>query len=47
MKTRKEKKTASLASKVVKGLRILKVKELLQIRGGNDGAPTQKDSEID
>ena len=32
--------------KVVKGFGILKVKELLQIRGG-DGTPTQKDKEID
>ena len=42
MKTLKKRKV----KKVVKGFRILKVKELLQIRGG-EGTPTTKDNEID
>ena len=40
MKTRKEKKT-------VKGFKILKTNELLQIRGGTEGAPTGNDNDFD
>ncbi len=43
MKTLKEKKV----KKLVKGFNILKSKELLQIRGGDDGDPTQRDSDFD
>lgn len=42
MKTLRKRKE----KKLVKGFGILKVKELLQIRGG-DGTPTQKDNDFD
>ena len=42
MKTLRKRKE----KKIVKGFRILKVKELLQIRGG-DGDPTQIDNDFD
>jgi hypothetical protein len=42
MKTLRKRKVV----RVLKGFSTLKVKELLQIRGG-EGAPTQKDNDFD
>jgi len=43
MKTLRKRKE----KKLVKGFGILKAKELLNIRGGDEGAPTDRDKEID
>jgi len=42
MKTLRKRKE----KKLVKGFGILKVKELLKIRGGDEGVPTDRDKEI-